>query len=810
MHSLLADLRYAARTLARRPALTLIAVGTIALGIGASTAIFSVVDAVLLRALPYRDADNLVMVWEAARERGRMENVINLGNYEDWKSQSRTLSDFAAFFDTTAALGGDGEPEQVPSQFATPELFRVLGTAPLLGRTFAPDDGGEGQPQSVVLSFGLWQRRFGGDRSIIGHDFLMDGRDAVVIGVMPEGFAWHIKQGSHTRQSAQLWSAWQVADELKLRRGRFAMAVARVAPGSTTDEAKAEMRAVGERLARDYPDFNGKWGVNVVPVRAQLSGEVRPSLLVLMGAVGFLLLIACANVSNLLLARATARHNEIAIRVALGARRRRIIRQLLTESVVLAGLGGLAGLGLAMWGIDALVGLAPPELGDLPDIGVSMPVLSFAIAMSLATGVGFGLAPALVATRVDLHQSLKEGARDSGGAERRRLRGALVIVETALALMLLVGAGLMMKSFVKLAAVDPGFDPSDVLTMKVSLPEARYDTDEKLLGTMSRVASELGALAGVEAVGAVSFLPFAGPPSGTRVDVVGRPLLPTGSELGTQVDIVDAGFFRVLGIPLVRGRLFSTDEQREMRHVVVVNQAFARSAFPGEDPLGKRVVIHMKDENVPSTIIGVVADSAHAALDREIEPMAYWPHPELVWSSMTFVLKTSADAAAIAGAARRAVYAIDPAQPVADVQTLDSLLSRSIARTRFTTVLLAVFGAVALLLAVVGIGGVMAVSVEQRTREIGIRIAIGAPPPSVIGLVVRQGMALALAGLVIGILGALALGRFLEKLLFGVAPTDPATFAIIAAGLATAALVACLIPARRAAGVDPIVALRNE
>jgi predicted permease len=810
MSSLLADLRYAARMLARRPALSLIAVATIALGIGASTAIFSVVDAVLLRALPYRDADRLVMVWEAQLARGRLQNQINLANYEDWKAQSRTLGEFAAFFDTTAALGGDGEPEQVPSQIATPELFRVLGAAPLLGRTFAPDDGMEGQPRAVVLSFGLWQRRFGGDLSIVGHRFIMNGRDAVVVGVMPEGFAWHVKQGSMTRQSAQLWSAWQVEDELKQRRGRFAMAVARVAPGSTVEEATAEMRAIGQRLAREHPDFNAKWGVNVVPVRTQLSGELRPSLLVLMGAVGFLLLIACANVSNLLLARASARHNEMAVRVALGARRRRIIRQLLTESVLLAGLGGLAGLGLAVWGIDALTGLAPPELGDLPDIGVSLPVLAFAVSMSLATGVGFGLAPALVATRVDLHQSLKEGARDSGGARRRRLRGALVIVETALALMLLVGAGLMMKSFLKLAEVDPGFDPGGVLTMKVSLPAARYDSDEKLLVTMKRVSDELAALPGVDVVGAVSYLPFAGPPAGTGLEVVGRPPLPAGSRLVTQVNIVDAGFFRALRIPLVRGRLFSPDEERAMRHVVVVNQAFVRSAFPDEDPLGKRVIILMKDENVPSTIIGVVADSAHAALDRPIEPMAYWPHPELAVSALTFVLKTSRDPAAVAGAARRAVYAIDPAQPVADVQTLDTLLSRSIARARFTTVLLAVFAAVALLLAAVGIGGVMAISVEQRTREIGIRIAIGAPPPSVVGLVVRQGMALALAGLAIGICGALAFGRFLDKLLFGVAPTDPATFAIIAAALATTALIACLIPARRAAGVDPIVALRNE
>ena len=810
MGSFLADLRFAARLLARRPALTLIAVITTALGIGASTAIFSVVDAVLLRALPYRDADRLVMVWESHAERNRPHNPINLGNFYDWRAQSRTLTDFASIFDTTAALGGDGEPEQVPIQYATPELFRVLGTSPLMGRTFAPDDGVEGQPNSVVLSFGLWQRRFGGDGSIIGRRFLMNGRDAVVVGVMPEGFGFHIKEGSMTRQPAQLWSAWQVEEELKLRRGRFAMAVARVAPGATVPAAHAEMSAIGARLAREYPDFNAGWGVNVVSLRAQLSGDLRPSLLVLMGAVGLLLLIACANVSNLVLARATARHHEIAVRVALGARRRRIVRQLLTESVLLAGIGGLAGLGLAAWGIDALVALAPPELGSLPDIAVNGPVLAFALAISLATGIGFGLAPAVVATRVDLHESLKEGARDSGGVRRRRLRGALVVIETALALILLVGAGLTMKSFLNLSAVHPGFDASGVLTMKVSLPSARYETDESVLATVRRATEGLAALPGVETVGAVSYLPFAGPAAGTGVDVVGRPPLPPGSGLVTQVDVVDSGFFRALRIPLVRGRLFSADEERSARHVVVVNQTFARTIFPGEDPVGKRVIIYMKDENLPSTIIGVVADSMHATLDGAIEPMAYWPHPELVYSSMTFVLRASGDPAELAGAARRVIYAIDPAQPVADVQTLDSLLSRSIARARFTSVLLAVFAAVALLLAAVGIGGVMAVSVAQRTREIGIRIAIGAPPPSVIGLVVREGMALALTGLAIGVVGALALARFLDKLLFGVAPTDPLIYLLIAAGLAASALIACLIPARRAARVDPIVALRHE
>ncbi len=798
MRGLVADLRAGFRSLVRKPGLSVVAIVTLALGIGASTAIFSVVDAALLRALPYREPERLVMAWEVPPDHPRKQNVINLGNLEDWKAQSRTLGSFAAFLDTSVALAGDGEPEQVPAQLATPGLFQVLGAAPLLGRTFAPDDGKEGQPRAVVLGYGLWQRRFGGDPAVVGRAVLVNERAATVVGVMPPGFTWHVKEGSRTRKPAELWSAWQPTPEMKLHRGRFAMAVARLAPGATVEEAQAEMRTIAARLEKQYPDFDAKWSATVTPLREQLSGVLRPSLLVLFGAVGFLLL-----------ARATARQREVAVRAALGARRGRIVRQLLTESVILALAAGLVGAGVAAWGIDVLVRLSPPELGDLPPVAINLPVLAFALALSFATGVIFGLAPALAATRVDLGAALKEGGRDSGGPRRHRLRGALVVLETALALMLLVGAGLLAKSYARLAAVDPGFDPERVLTLRVSLPSARY-TEEKLVAFAHAAAERLAAIPGVDSAGTVSFLPFAGPASGTTLEIEGQPPRPKGAERVTGVNIADAAFFRALRIPLLRGRLFSADEERAARHVVIVNEAFVRAYFPSEDPIGKRVTIAMKDVDEPTTIIGVVGDSKHAALDRAVEPMAYWPQPELPMSSLTFVLHATSDAAALGPAARRALAELDPQQPVADVREMTSLLSRSIAQARFNTFVLMVFAAVALLLAAVGIAGVMAVAVAQRTREIGIRMALGARASQVVAQVVRQGIALALAGVALGVAGALVLARLLGALLYGVAATDPPTFALVAGGLVVVALLACAVPARRAAQVDPMIALRAE
>jgi len=810
METLWQDLRLGARSLFKQPTFTIVAVVALALGIGANTAIFSVVNAVLLQSLPYRDADRLVTVWEHNKTRGNAQNVINLGNFFDWKQQNRVFEDMATFFDTTSNLTSGGDPEEIPSQVATPNLFNILGVNPILGRNFTEDDSKQGAPRVVALSFGLWQRRFGGDPQIIGRKLIVNGNEVTVVSVMPADFNWHVKAGSMTRKIAEMWAPWQINPANLQRRGRFAMAVARLKPGVTFEQAQAEMNVLGGQLERSY-DFNANWGVNVVPLRTQFTGEIRLALLVLLGAVGMVLLIACANVANLLLVRAAGRQREVAVRAALGAGRWRIVRQLLTESLLLAGLGGFAGLALAWWGTDLLVSLAPPDLLNLPQVQINAAVLGFTLGISLLTGVIFGLVPAFEATRLNLTESLKEGGKNIGGSTRsHRLRNSLVIAEIALALVLLVCAGLLIRSFARLQSVDPGFNASNVLTMKVGLPGRKYDTDQKRISFFREAIAQMQALPGVESAGAVSFLPFASPHAGTLVEIEGRPKMPPGQGLGTGVIVTDLNYFRTMQIPLKRGRLYTDQEAAEMRHVVVVNEAFARTNFPGEDPLGKRVVIYMKDDNQPCEIIGIVGDSKHMNLDAEVKPMSYWPHPELVYSGMTFVIRTQGEPTAVANAARNVIRTLDPEQPVADVRTMESLIGTSVARARFNTLLLTIFAVVALLLAGVGIYGVMAYSVAQRTHEIGVRMALGARAGDVLKLVVRRGMTLALAGVALGVIASFALTRLMETLLFNVSATDPLTFAGVPLLLVLVALLACLIPARRAAKVDPMIALRYE
>jgi putative ABC transport system permease protein len=814
VETLLQDLRQGARSLIKQPTFTIVAVITLALGVGANTAIFSVVHAVLLQSLPYRDADRLVSVWEHSRKSGDAQNVINMGNFFDWKEQNRVFEDMAAFFDMTSNLTSGGDPEEIPTQIATTNLFNILGVNPILGRSFTPDEGRPGQPRVVVLSFGLWQRRFGGDPQIVGRKLslnISDTNEATVIGVMPADFKWHVKAGSITRKMAEMWTQWRVGEDTRRRQGRYASAVARLKPGVTFEQAQAEMNAIGGRLERQYNEFNANWGVNLVPLRKQFSGEIRLALLVLLGAVGMVLLIACANVANLLLARSAARQREVAVRAALGAGRGRIIRRLLTESLLLAGSGGLAGLMMAWWGTDFLVSLAPPDLLNLSQVKINAAVLGFTLVIALLTGVIFGLAPAFEATRLNLSESLKEGGKSLGGGMRaQRLRSALVILEVALALVLLVGAGLLIRSFARLQGVDPGFNAQNMLTMRMSLPGRKYDNDQKRISFFRQAVAQMQALPGVESVGAVNFLPFSAPHAGTGVEIEGRPKLPPGQGLNTGVIVSDLNYFRTMQIPLKRGRLFTDQEATEMRHVVVINEAFAREHFPNEDPLGKRVTIDMKDDNQPCEIIGVVGDSKHMNLDAEVEPMSYWPHPELAYSGMTIVIRTRGDAASVTSAARGVIRTLDPEQPVADVRTMEDLIGTSVARARFNTLLLAIFATVALLLAGVGIYGVMAYSVAQRTREIGVRMALGARATDVLRLVVIRGMALALAGVALGVAASFALTRLMETLLFNVSATDPLTFAGIPLLLAFVALLACLIPARRAAKVDPMVALRYE
>jgi len=811
METLWQDLRQGARSLVKQPTFTIVAVITLALGVGANTAIFSVVHAVLLRSLPYTDADRLVMVWETRRSNPSGQNVINLGNFFDWKEQNRVFEDMAAFRGASVNLTSGGEPEEIPSQIATTGLFDILGVNPILGRTFAPDEGKPGQPGVVVISFGLWQRRFGGDPRIIGRKLILSGNEATVIGVMPAGFNWSVNAGSLTPEKAEIWSPWQIDEQNRPRRGRGAMAVARIQPGFSLEQAQAEMSAIHSRIERQYPEFNAGWGVNLVPLRTQFAGKIRLALLALLGAVGMVLLIACANVANLLLARAAGRQREMAVRAALGAGRSRIIRQLLTESLLLAGLGGLAGLTLSWRLTDLLVSLAPPDLLNLPRVKLNAAVLGFTLGITLLTGVIFGLAPAFVATRLNLSESLKEGGKSAGGGGRaQRLRNSLVILEVALALILLVGAGLLIRSFARLQGVDPGFNAHNVLTMSVNLPPSKYDNDQKRVNFFRQAIAEIQALPGVESAGAVNSPPFASFHSGTSVDVEGRPLLPVVQKLKTGVMVTDANYFRAMRIPLKRGRLFTDQEAAEMRHVVVINETFARQHFPNEDSLGKRVTIHMKDDNQPCEIIGIVGDSKHMNLDAGIGPMSYWPHPELASSGMTFVIRTRGDAAAMTSAARDVIRALDPAQPVSDARTMESLIGTSMARARFNTLLLTIFAMVALLLAGVGIYGVMAYSVAQCTREIGVRMALGARANDVLRLVVRRGMMLSLAGVAIGVAASFALTRLMETMLFNVSVTDPLTFAGIPFLLAIVALLACLVPARRAAKVDPMVALRRD
>jgi len=812
METLIKDVHYALRSLLKRPAFTLISVITLALGIGAGTAIFSVVHAVLLRSLPYGSADRLVMVWEDIhRTGGKAENVINLGNFFDWKEQNHVFEDMAAFFDLSAKLTGDGEPAEVPSQIATPNLFSVLGVNAIMGRTFSPDDGKPNQPDVVVLSYGLWQRRFGGDRHIIGRHLIMNNRDVTVVGVLPMDFTLHIAKNSMSNKPAELWRPWQVSDDLRQRHGRFALAVARLKPGVTLSEAQVEMNTIAARLEKEYPDFDANAGVNLVPLRTQFSGEIRKALLILLGAVGFVLLIACANVANLLLARGVSRQKEFGVRAALGAGRARIVRQLLTESLILAMLGGVLGLLLAWQGTDLLVALSPPELLGPSRVGLNTPVLLFTLGVSVLTGIIFGLVPAFETTRFDLYESLKEGGKNIGGSARsHRLRGAFVAAEIALAFVLLIGAGLLIRSFRRLQSVDPGFNARNVLTMSVNLSAWKYDTSRKTVDFVKHAVSQLQTLPDVEAVGAINYLPFNGPHAGTLVEIEGRPKPPPGQGLSTGICVTDANYFLAMNIPLRQGRFFNEQEATEERHVVIVNEAFARKNLPGEDPLGKRVTIYMKDQNVPTEIIGVVADSKHLSLDGEAEAIAYWPHPELSYPFMTFVIRTRGEATNVAGAARNVIHTLDPQQPIGDVTTMERLLAKSIASSRFNTVLLTVFAFVALALAAVGTYGVMSYAVTQRTHEFGIRMALGAGTLDLLQLVLRRGMTLAIIGVFLGLVGALALTRLMTSLLFEVRPTDAITFVAVSFSLIVVALLACYIPARRATKVDPLVALRYE
>ena len=811
MKTFLQDVRYGLRVLAKAPGFTAVAVLAIALGVAANTAIFSVINAVLLEPLPYREPGRLVSLWEMNRARDARQNVLSPANLIDWKEQTNVFEDVAAFMDIRANLSGGGEPEEVVVQYVTPNLFPLLGVEPIKGRGFTNEDATPGAARTVVLGHGIWQRRFGSDPGVVGKTFNLSGTPVTVVGVMPARFQWFIRKGSRTAAPPEMYSAFALSDTYRKRQGRYMSAVARLKDGVTRERAELELNHLAARLEEQYPEFNKGWGAEVVSLRDQFAGPIKPVLWVLLGAVGFLLLIACANVANLLLARGASRQKEIAIRTALGAGRARVVRQLLTESVLLAVVGGVLGLLLAWWGVELLLALSPRDVLDLGGVGLNVPVLVFTLGVSLLTGIVFGVVPAFEASRVSTSESLKEGAKGTTMGKRGgRLRGAFVVVEIAMALVLLVGAGLMLKSFARLRSVDPGFEPDNVLTMRVSLPVRKYKEDAQVIAFTRQATERLAALPGVEAAGAVNYLPFAGPGSATNFKIVGRPDPPPGEEPDTDVRVTDENYFRAMGIPLLRGRMYNVQESAERGQVAVVTQSFVDKYFPGEEPLGKQLLVNMKDEPNPTEIIGVVGDIKLHALDEAPQPTVYWPHAELVYSNMTFVVRAKGDPTALGTAARGAIQAIDADQPVADMRPMGQFLAESVARARFSATLLGVFALVALVLAGVGVYGVMAYAVAQRTHEIGVRVALGAQARDVLRIVLGQGMALAGAGLALGLLGAFALTRLLSSLLFEVSTTDLATYATLTGFLLLVAFLACFIPARRATKVDPMVALRYE
>jgi putative ABC transport system permease protein len=808
----LQDVKFALRMLRKAPGFAAITVLTIALGIGANTAIFSVVNATLLARPAFQQPERLVLVWEKNRQLSLDRNVVSPGNFLHWRQESTSFDRMAALYDFDTTMTGLGNAERIPAQAVTPEMMSLLGVRAYLGRGFVTEDGEAGKDNVVILSYGLWQRRFGSDRNVVGKTVILDDQVLTVIGVMPAGFQFFIAQWSLTGEKAELWEPIAFSKKSWTPVGRYMTAMARLKPGVSLAQAQSEMDGIADGLAKQFPQADTGWEVVLVPLHEQMVGGIRPALLILFGAVGFVLLIACANVANLQLARATARHRELAVRAALGASRWRLARQFLTESLLIAVLGGVAGVLLAQWAVALLLEVAPRSMTELQSVHIDLRVLAFTGALVLLTGTLFGLAPAAEALRRDVNDALKEEGRSAGqGARGGRLRRILVVAETAMALVLLIGAGLLIRSFERLQKVSPGFDPRGLLTVKVELPRQRYAKPEQRLAFPRQLLERVRALPGVEAASGNAFLPFTGLGSATGFFVVGRPTPPALSDLpNVDVRVIEPDYFQTMRIPLIRGRFFNEREATEESHVVIINETMARETWPNEDPIGQRVVINMKDDNVPSTVVGVVGDVKHEGLDTSPHAMSYWPYPELPLPLMTLMLRTSGDPLRMAGPVQEQVRAIDKDLPVSRVRTMDQWMADSLAQARFSTLLLATFAGVALLLAVVGIYGVTAYAVTQRTREIGIRMALGAQMADVLRLVAREGLSLALAGVAAGMGLSLIITRLLRSLLFEISALDPWTFAGVALILLAVALLACLIPARRAMRVDPMVALRYE
>src|SRR5262245_17375828 len=815
MQTLWQDLRYGARMLLKKPGFTLIAVLTLALGIGANTAIFSVVNAVLLRPLPYAEPERLVALWESNTQRPESRNSISYPNFFDWRAQSKSFERVASYYTNDMALTGIATPVNLRSAVVSPELFATLGVKPLLGRWFVAEEEKPGI-RAAIINHGLWQRQFGGDPNTVGRAVTLNGKQFNVVGVMPAGFQFPIEA-----EPIEVWVTSSIdgektdpkeAAQNEQRGAHFLQAVGRLKPGVTLEQSQAEMNVIGANLEKQYPDSNTRHGVKLIPYHNDLVHDYSEALWLILGAVGCVLLIACANVANLLLARATARYKEIAVRAALGADRWRVIRQLLTESLLLSLCGGLLGLFLAWWGSEMLVRLIPEDVPRLTEINLDRWVFGFTFLISVVTGLVFGLVPALQASKIELTEAMKEGARAAGAGGRGRLRGALVVAEIAIALVVLIGAGLLLQTFRRLQHVDLGFDTHNILTAAVELPDARYPKPEQATAFYQTLLDRVKAMPGVEAVSAVVPQPLSGDTMMISFDIEGRNI-PKGERPVSHFRSISLDYFSVMKIPLLAGRAFTERDDAHSPGVVIVNETFAKRHFPNENPIGKHVKpgIAFEGEPVWREIVGVVKDVKHRqSLGRDYEPEYYLPHAQMPINSMNLIVRATKDPRSLARSLQHEVQSLDRDIPVFRIKTLEQYLGVAVAQPKFNALLLSLFAGLALLLTAMGLYGVMSYSVVQRAQEIGIRIALGARNGDVLKMVLRHGLKLTALGLLIGLAAAYALTRYMQSLLFGVKPTDPLTFAAIALLLVAVALLACWVPARRATEVDPLEALRTE
>jgi putative ABC transport system permease protein len=801
MTTLFQDLRYGIRMLRNKPGFSAVAVITLALGIGANTMIFSVVNGVLLNPLPFPDSRRLVRLGES---HGKYNGNLTYASFLDLGNETGSLENIAAARFWSDNLSDAGEPEQVSIMLVSANFFAALGVPPQLGRTFRSEDDTPGNNNVVVLSHALWQRRYGGDPNVVGRPIKLGNREQTVIGVMPPDFQSNILfSGKY-----ELWSPLVPGGQLRdNRRSHLLGVVARLKPNATIAQAKAELGAIASGINQRNPGIDDPdLGITIISLQERIVAGMRPALLVLLCAVGCVLLIACANVANLLLARSTAREKEIAIRLALGASRWRIARQLLTESAVLGLAGGIAGLLVAFWGVDSIVALAPGNLPRMDQVHLDGRVLIFTLLISLVTGILFGMAPALQLPKLSIHEVVKDGGRGSTGSRRRWLRQSLVVAEIAIALVLLIGAGLMINSFWRLQRTDRGFDERNVLTVNLTL--SRYSTSEQQVAFLRTVLERVAQVPGARAVGLTSTLPLRSGPS-TDFVIEGQSY-ELGDEPSADIRIIDQNYFRAMGIPLRAGRPFAETDSPESAKVMVINENMARRFWPNDDPIGRRVT--MKDWGPPLTgqIVGIVGDVKADGLDSDTRPMIYWPYTQFPQIFGNIIIRTEGSPLNLVTAVKSQIWSVDPSQAVANVDTMEQVLASSVATRRFNMILITFFAATALALASIGVYGVISYTVSQRTHEIGIRMALGAKGSDVMKLVVAQGVTLTLAGVVLGVGAAIGLTRLMSTLLYGVSPTDVATFASVAVLLSVIALAACIIPARRATKVDPMFALRCE